>query len=275
MNFEEYQRIKAINATSIKAGALSMLHMHAIMEGESKEQTPAMRWGSLVHKAILERGEFAGLVSVYPGAVKRGKEWEAFKAENDPDYIVTESEKDALERIRDNVHDNKAAHELIESAIKEVTIQWVGEYGDAKARLDGFSEVSGIVELKTSKVIAPIPFGNTCVKSGYDLQVGFYVEGAMLTGMIKENPKVTIIAVESVPPYDVAVYTVPRMMIEVGRSRARKIALEYRRFEELGEYPGVSEGVQELTIPAWYGEDELMKSFFDCANEQLGMGEEQ
>jgi hypothetical protein len=158
MNFEEYKSIKAINATSIKAGQRSMLHMHEAMTGESKEQTPSMRWGSLVHKAILEPAEFAALVCVFDGD-KRTKAWKEFQAENNLDYCVSMDEKVRLEEIRDAVHSHEAAHKLITACAKEVTIEWTAdEYGAAKGRLDGYDVTAGIVDLQTSQNIPPEGF---------------------------------------------------------------------------------------------------------------------
>ena len=48
MTYEEYAALPGINATSIKAGAVSMLHMHHAKTGGGKAATPAMLWGSLV-----------------------------------------------------------------------------------------------------------------------------------------------------------------------------------------------------------------------------------
>ena len=262
MNFNQYKAIKAINATSIKAGQKSMLHMHEAMTGESKEQTPAMRWGSLVHKAILEPAEFAALVCVYEG-VKRGKDWEAFKLENNLDFVVSLDEKERLEDIRDAVHNNTHAHDLISHCIKEMTIEWEGEYGAAKARLDGYDVFAGIIDLKTAKNITPDGFARQFISLGYDLQVGWYVEGAMIAGNRQELPNVTIIAVEPIAPYDVAVYTVPRAIVELGRKRARKLAIEYRFCEAEDRFPGVSEGVNELVMPDWYGQDDICAEFLN------------
>ena len=60
MTYEEYAELPGINATSIKAGVKSMLHMHHCMTGGGHKETPALRWGKLVHLAVLEPGSPAG-----------------------------------------------------------------------------------------------------------------------------------------------------------------------------------------------------------------------
>ena len=262
MNFDQYKAIKAINATSIKAGQKSMLHMHDAMTGGGKDQTPAMRWGSLVHKAILEPAEFAALVCVFDGD-KRSKQWKEFQAENNLEFCVSVDEKTRLEEIRDAVHSNEAAHKLITACTKEVTLEWEGDYGAAKARLDGYDVEAGIVDLKTAKNITPDGFARQFISLGYDLQIGWYAEGSLTALLRKELPSVTIIAVESIAPYDVAVYTVPRVIVELGQRRARKIAIEYRFCEAEDRFPGVSEGVKELVMPDWYGQDDICAEFLN------------
>ncbi len=271
MTFAEYQALDGINASAIKAGALSMKHMHAVMTGVEKEQTTAMRWGSIVHKAILERAEFFRRVSVFEG-YKKGKDWESFKAEHDPEWILSSDEHAKLFALSAAVHANKDAHRLIEGTGHEVTAAWNDQdYGQAKSRLDGFSERFGMLELKTARLIAPELFAKQFVKMGYDLQCGWYCEGAQLSKMSKDIPACHVIAIESVEPFDVAVYTIPRMVIDVGRSKARKIARAYRIAEAAGIFEGVAEGITDLVMPSWYGEKDVMNAFAEMSAEDLGI----
>lgn len=275
MTFAEYQAIDAINATALKAGQLSMLHMRHVMTGGEREQTPAMRWGSIVHKAILEPASFFASVAVFEG-VKRGKDWEAFKAAHDHDCILSRSEQEELFALSQAVHANRDAHALIEETRHELTVTWeTAEYGKAKARLDGYSERRGIMELKTARIVANDAFGAACCGSlHYDVQFGWYVEGVSAMNASDATVPVTVIAVESVPPFDVAVYRVPELMVHIARGRARQTATEYRRHEAEGTWPGVSQGVQELRVPSWYGQDETEKMFAEFAKQGGMVGDE-
>jgi hypothetical protein len=55
------------------------------------------------------------------------------------------------------------------------------------------------------------------------------------------------------------------MVIRVGLSKARKIAIAYRRAEAAGVFDGVSSGISELIMPAWYGENDVMEAFAEAS----------
>jgi hypothetical protein len=270
MNFDDYKKIQAINASSLKQGALSMLHMHEAMTGNDMVQTAAMRLGSLAHKAILEPKEFLELASVFDGD-KRSKEWKEFKANHDGEFILTQDEMDTLTAMSDAVHANKAAHELITACVPEFTLEWdTDDYGKAKGRLDGFSKTAGIIEYKTAANIDERRFAQQCTPSGlsYDLAVGWYIEGVMALGLTAEIPPFTFIVQQNKPPFDVAVYFASKQMITLGRKNARKLAIQYRECEKSGVYPGIQvDGPKELVMPEWYGEDDIMMGLLDMSEE--------
>jgi len=274
MDFAEYKAIQAISATAIKAGAVSMKHMHAVMTEDERAETPAMRWGFLVHLAILEPESFIGRVAIFDGT-KRGKAWDEFKTANDSLDIITADEHDRLMAISTAVRSNKAAGDLITNTLHELSVRANdATTGQAKARLDGFSPILGVVELKTTARIQPELFAKQFVGMGYDLQVGWYCDLARRHYELDAMPACHVIAIESKPPYDVAVYRVPDMVINVGKSKARKIAEAYRQAEKAGVFPGVMDGVKELVMPAWYGEKDVMEAFAEMSASALFGDEE-
>lgn len=254
MNFDDYKSIRAINASAIKAGATSMLHMREVMECAGKEPSDAMIMGTLVHSAVLE-GRMPS--RIWDGR-KAGKAFDAFEAECQGEIIVTPKEVATLESIRDAVHANPDAMRLINLTEQEVSIQWSDPvYGKAKARLDGFNEVTGMVEFKTCRKINKRAFVSQAIALGYDLQLGWYVEGLAKTKLNGMIPEVHIIAAETEKPFDVAVWRVPKAMINIGRKKAKEIAERYYECCHLGKWPGVCAGVEELVLPEWYYGDEL------------------
>lgn len=256
MTFEEYQAIDAINASAIKVGAASsMLHMRYAMTHKQSNHTPSMRWGSLVHKSVLEPLEFSKLVSVWQGGRRFGKEWDLFNASNDPEWVVNSDEFAGLMAISNAVHAVSLAHKLIETSRHEVTLQWNGSgYGAAKARLDGLTNEGAVVELKTTSKIKDFP--NQFVRLGYDIQCGWYAEGVRMTSEKKINRRVWLIVAESVEPYDVAVYSVPVNALNSGLQKAVEIATQYRVCETTDTWPGVQqEQGSQLQMPAWYEGD--------------------
>lgn len=251
MTFEDYRSLDGINASSLKVGyAKSLLHMRHVMTHES-ESTDAMTFGTMVHMAVLEPCNYALNVSVWRGGRCAGKDWEAFKLANERTAIIKADDHERITAIVDVVNRCKFARDLITNSEHEVTIQWeTKEYGKAKARIDGVCFDGAIYDLKTTSNIAN--FAADFCRMNYDLQMGWYRAGADATNPMKRRA-VYIIAVESAPPYDVAVYRVPSNALQVGYERAVTVALAYRKAEQSGIWTGVqSEIGGQLEMPAWY-----------------------
>lgn len=250
MPHAEYAARDGINATAIKAGTKSPLHMHAVMTGRPRTDTPAMRWGRLVHLVLLEP-ERAESLTVWQGQ-RRGKAWDGYLADGgDPDMIVTAAEMQALDDIehrvlRESPHACEVIRMLHESR-HEAVVTWRDHiYGAGKARIDMVSD-QYVADIKTVSDITA--FQRQAYRMGYDLQMAWYA-------MAVNVRQARIIAIESKPPYDVALYTIPPAVLDAARERAVAIAREYRVHESIGKYPGVTGGeVLELTPPAWYGSD--------------------
>jgi hypothetical protein len=245
MPFDQYQALEGINATAIKAGAESMLQMHAVMTGSSKADTPAMRWGRLVHLAILEPDRFAEVASIFDGR-KTGYKWrehcEGFCAE----WVVSVAEYAELMQIRDAVYRNKEAAFRILHSQHEASTTWENaRYGTGKARLDMLNAGAWFGDIKTACDISPGAMSRQYLNLGYDLQMGWYSEAA-------KTDAAYIIAVRSGPAYDCIVYTIPPAMIQDGREKAIEIAMRYRACSAAKSWPGISEtGVEVLELPPW------------------------
>lgn len=273
ITFEEYQAINAINASSIKAGRISMKHMRAEMTKDAPKDSPSLRWGRLVHSAILEPDLFFRRLAIYDG-VRRGKEWDKFEADHDPAFIVKPDEHAELFALSNAVHANAEAHRLITGSIHEMTVLWNREQdgiGKCKARLDGWMEGEGlIVELKTTTRITPAQFARQFLAYGYDLQAGWYADGVEM--ITNKKPAVVLVVIEAEPPFDVFTAPVPRLAIEQGQKQAREIARKYRDCEAAGQFPGVLDGraaLDELPLPEWYGADLVSSAFAEMAASEL------
>ena len=116
MNYEEYDRAPGVRATHIKQGALSMKHMHHAVTGQGLPDTLALRWGRVVHLAVLEPAAFVERVSVFAGR-RAGGDWVEHCALYDPDLAVKPAEYEALEAMSTAVHNEPDAHWLIENRI--------------------------------------------------------------------------------------------------------------------------------------------------------------
>ena len=249
--FDNYAKIDAINASSIKAGRLSMLHMHHEMTTDGKAESPAMRIGRFVHAAVLEPDVFFESACVWRGAVKRGKQWDEWCQENDAAMAISPHQLAELSQISAAVHANRHAHALIEATEHEVGFVWGHKrYGRGKARMDGQSASTGIMEYKTTQGIGLRQFTTNAYRMGYHVQLGWYAHGVeQVSGKI---PQVHVVVQEQSAPYDCYVLRVPHQIIEVGIEEAVEIARRYHTHRHLNTFPGVANGeIMEYELPSW------------------------
>ena len=225
-----------------------MLHMKQAMERVDDKPTDAMIMGTHIHAAVLEPEKLEDVV-VYPGKVRRGKEWDAFKAEHDIRNILYLHSIDDLNAIRDAVQGNKEAKMLLEEIEAEKELYWDGLYSKAKAKLDGINP-NFILEVKSMAAIHPRDFQRQSYNMGYHLQYGWYQEAAEMCQLGKLP--VYIIAIESRKPFDCVVYEADEELIAAGRIEAVEIAKRYNCCRIADYYPGVAEdGIQTLKLPEW------------------------
>ena len=252
MKFDEYRAEPGINASSIKAGNKSMLHMRHEITRKTDEPTKAMQWGSLIHLRVLEPNLMASEACIWDES-RRTKEFKAFKAENDGKYIITTDESNQLDEIADSVNKHPEARMILDDSQKERSIFWESaRYGAGKARLDCLSG-DFIADLKSTNAIEPWAFQWQAYKLGYHLQAGWYCEG--VNAIDGHVPAFYVIAVESKPPYDVSVFEYDEEAIAIGREKAIEIAVKYRIAEKLDIFNGVmSDGIETIRLPSWSDE---------------------
>lgn len=249
--YAEYAARPGLSSSALKVGTRSMLHMqHYITHGRS--DTPSLRWGRLVHRAVLEPSrQFA----VFDGPRRAGAAWEAFKAAHDEDDIIKEDEAAKLATLSGRVRCHGHAGMLLRNVKTEASCFWTDPIlGPCKCRIDAYDPARGIVEIKTARSIATRDFANACAQLAYDIQVGWYAWVAVASGLFLKPPSVNVIAIESAPPHDVRAYSVGDAILEKGLEKARAIALAYRAAEATSTFAGVCEDVlAPLELPAWYG----------------------
>jgi hypothetical protein len=246
MPFADYQSVKAINASCIVVGKKSMLHMHHAMNKPSGKPSPAMRFGTLAHHAVLEDGKRFRICD-------ESKATKAYKAMAESlgaeaEYLLSSDEFAEVTAMRESVMTEPTAAYRIKSTRREVSMFWTGSYGRAKARLDGYSERL-IWDYKTTKDITVASFWKTAENMAYLVKMGWYQEAVeKITG--KKLP-VSFVVQEQDAPFDRWVCNIPDEFIAQGRKQAVEIAMEYRCAEMTNCFLGVQQGTVQFERPAW------------------------
>jgi hypothetical protein len=237
-----YSRLRLI-------GQLSPAHY----EANPVEQTACMEQGSAVDAIIFESKP----VIFYPGPVRRGKEWEAFKLEHpESDWIVvTRSQFDEATAIANAVRSNKRAMRVLQGE-RQKEIFWKFCNRDCVSHLDVLGANSAwVTELKVSQTSNPARFRWHALKMGYHCQLAFYDDA--VTFSTGRSPKAHfIVCVEASYPHVVTTFRVSKRAIQQGKRTNRLWMERLLQCESADKWPGYSQSIVELDVQ----DDELEES---------------
>ncbi len=252
---EGYAESPGLNFSRLKALAVSPLHYRYGLEHE-RSDTSYMGLGRAVHCAVLEPDEYERRFAVYPGAVRRGKEWDAFQAANEGRDIIKADEFDKALSIAAAVRMNPHAALLLSSGVAEAPIHWTdAETGRQLKGVPDFvsdASVGAVLDLKAVSDLHPARFAAQAARMHWHTQLAMYLDGLHAIGRTSVT-RAIIIAVETVPPYDVVPYLVGEDSLFRGQTVYRGWLKDLANCERLDQWPGRASagGLQELVLPAW------------------------
>lgn len=248
-DFAAYAAIPGVNWSTLQEMTRSPLHYQAILKAERRD-TDKMALGRLTHCAVLEPDALPLRYAVWTGGRRVGSEWDAFVDAHAGREVVCEADYATALAIRDAVHANPDAHELLTGGSAEVTLTWTDPetHLHCKGRLD-YLKPETLTDLKTTRDAETRIFGVRAARLLYHGQLGFYAMGARASGY--EAVAVRIIAVESAPPHDVAVFELDDDALYAGEELARDLLRRVADCQQTGQWPGRYEGVQTLRLPGW------------------------
>lgn len=257
MTRTEYDELKALNYSGAKEIIKSPAHYQAWLKSE-KEDTPALKFGRLVHLASLEPLVFDKQVRVMPDCDRRTKEgkaiYEAFAATLRPDEECIKQEEmnkvlavaESAQAGIESVASGKAGVRLVEH-----TFTADHEGVKIKGRPDLVLLDAGIViDVKTTTDASAKNFAKEIWNYKYFLQAAWYLR---LTGA----KEFYFIAVEKEPPYAHAVYRLDDAAIDLGRQLMSSACVTYRECANFGVWPSYPQEVQILSLPKWANSDSL------------------
>jgi len=226
------------------------------------EETPALAFGTAVHCAILTPDKLDDTIVAQPEEItyRRGKVWEAFKAENAGKTILTQDQMDCLHALAETLQKFEAAKEILTACSldnREVATFWAHEKFPTlqlKGKLDFISDNGQLVgDLKTCQDASPAGFAKACDQYAYARQAAFYLDAVeAITG--KAPAVFAFLAVEKEYPFTPALYTfdADSDFICTGRIGYLLALRKYNEFakEDFDKIPvGYSE--HNLQLPAW------------------------
>lgn len=243
---------------------------HYVNEPEDDRETPALRFGRAFHCATLTPDVFASTYAVLPpDAPSRPTQrqieakkpsdstlaqiawWDEWNASNAGRTMLTAADYDKAQRMADSARAHPVAAGLLTGGQREVTFRWQDDKTgiQCKARADLYESGQFLMDLKSCRDASPEGFARAVVSYMYGLQAMHYLSGVQAAG--ESIRWFVFLAVESEPPYVCQPYILDSMAEELGwKQRERAITTQARCLQD-GRWPGYSERLEQLTLPAY------------------------
>lgn len=253
ISYQDYDAIQRLRCSDLKRIETSpaAFRAHAELDGTIEFDTPALALGRATHMAVFEPDRFASDVQLFVG-MRRGKAWEQFVQDHAGQTVLTEQEHERCRRIAAAVRGHKVAVELLADGWPETTALWSVDGTPAKARLDWLDGQRGLIaDLKTCADPGPREFSRSCVRYLYHAQMAWYADAALACGATTLR-RVSLIAAQSLEPYDVVVYDVPTPVLALGRRIYQRWLATYRACLDRQAWPGIApDAAITLELPEW------------------------
>lgn len=250
-----------VSKSWLDKAAKSPLHLRHYLDAPPLDPTPAMVLGSLTHTRTLEPDKTFKEFAVAPKVDRRTKigkaEYAEFLKMSAGKTVVTEDQFHLASAMARSVKSHPVARGLLANGIAESSVVWHDKMSGVlcKCRPDyrheaGTALGTTVIDLKSTKDASAHAFAKSVANFGYHIQAAFYLDGmSAATGTEFDN--FIFIPVENEPPHAVAVYAADDMMIEIGRDEYRRGLAVIAECQASGEWPGYSDGITELSLPAW------------------------
>ena len=169
------------------------------------DETLAMERGTAVHAILFGTKKVIG----YPGATRRGKEYDAFVASHPDHEILSMKEYDKAMRMADAVIACDLATPLLQGVTEETLLfDWMGLKCRATPDVRG---AGFLTELKTSQSSDPNKFLWHARRMHYHAQMRFQNIACGMTALDSY-----IVCVEAADPFPVTVFRIDEKALEVG-----------------------------------------------------------
>lgn len=225
-----------------------------------EKPTPALVFGQVVHKLLLQPESFDEEFAVAPDVDRRTKagkaEWEAFETWNAGKTIVTDDTLKVAADMAKAAHKSPFVQKLL-AGEKEKAFFWTDDLtGEpCKIRVDCLTEINDeiiIVDYKTTTNAATDAFIKSAINYGYDFQAGMYCEGVkQCTG---KKATFVFIAQEKEPPYALNIMQADDLLIKRGYDVFRELLGIYHECKQTDNwfgYLGKYNMLNNLCLPSW------------------------
>jgi hypothetical protein len=222
---------------------------HYLASLEETWDSPSFKFGRLIHYLILGGGNFV----VWEHGDRKGKLWDAFKAEHDDREIFKRSEVDEARRIAHAVRTHPLVNELgLLEGEHEKLIDWTNDGVPFRSHLDvigrGRNHRRHVCDVKTTQCSKPERFYWEAKRYGYHAQLATYQDAAAAIKLPCDDAY--IIAVEKQLPFAVTVFQLTPSLLLEGRKLAATWLQRLKVCLESNEWPTYTQSVVPMDVVA-------------------------
>lgn len=253
----EYHSSPGVSCSILKRFAEAPAKAHV-----QRSDTDSLRVGRVTHHAILEPGRFDDLYAVTDLDRRGTNAWKEAEAAalTEGKALLKRDDYEAACRLRDAVQAHPVARGLLAPPIlTEVSAYWQDEETglDCRMRADAMrADDALLLDVKTALDASPDGFSRAAAKWQYHWQAAFYSEGiARAPGGFRPK-RFLFIVVEKDAPHLVGVYQLAFGAAEQGAREVRETLRQYAACKARGIWPGYSDDVVQLELPAWAADEE-------------------
>ena len=265
MNENEYNALKGVRRSELwrlnPRNGGSPEKFKWFMENPD-EPTPAMTFGSAVHKLLLEPDTFRNEYAVAPVCDRRTKEgrlvYQKFLDDCGDKIVISADDLVTANEMVRVLQQTKFVNALLDGAAKEELITWTDEMtGETcKIRCDAVKLMTDgtpiIIDYKTTNDASTDAFVRKAISLGYDFQSGMYCEG--VERKFGKAPRFVFIAQEKTAPYAVNILEADEAFIQRGKDIFRELIGIYHECmitDNWWGYLGKDEIIGKLNLPSW------------------------
>lgn len=268
VSYEDYAAQEGLRAGHLKHLIKSPRHLRAAMD-EPQEDTPALRFGRLIH-SIIENGEkFKDTVIIEPeftGKTKDGRESKNSKEARDKKQdwyanipkgatVVTQEEHQNIIGIAESINEHKILSKMMERSVRETSL-WVKDPKTGltlQCRPDLIAARGYMIDFKTTRDASEQYFYQEIFRKHrrfYILGAAHYAYCSRLAGLERPD-SFTFVAIESTRPWGINIFPMDSGCLDVGERWREKLTNLYAECIELNHWPSYDQKAVNVTPPEY------------------------
>lgn len=263
MPAEQYHSGSELSSTAISVFKnKSPAHYRLMRDGKWSPASTAFKGGNAAHVYLLERKEFFERYAVGPDARRNSKEWKDWAAEQADGVELLkagEFNRDVRPLYDRATESCPEAKWLLDQPGKtEVSFFWTDQKTGTKCRgradkLVDTGEKLIAVDIKTTKDASKRAFSRSIAEYGYHRQDEFYTSG--LEQISGRKVLFVFLAIEK-GSMVAACYTLAKEARLKARVELDDAMLAISQCEADNNWPGYTNGIEEVDLPHWRYKDE-------------------